>query len=409
MAFKKKVKPLGHGDGGIRARGGKYQIRWYEDGRRSLGGFGSEFEAREELERIHARLRLGHPGVTPPKATSIAPASSRTFSELVEDWTTYRVQHGKRMALEERSRWALHLAGPLSTQTVESVTPKWVRDLALELVSPTPGTKGPSGTRKEAISGPTAHRVLTLLSSFYSWAMDEGLAKENPARVALRHKDTKKLLASKHDNDEQPYLKSWDEVMRLYRAVSDADATVGMAYLISARVGLRPGEVVGLRWGDIDLDAPTIRVERQVRSGKEGPTKSGKARTIRVPAIAAELAAWKVSAKVQLLRDVEATDLVCPPPVRIKKDGKPGASWGKYLGPKSIGLALEAAFKKTKIPPATLYAYGRHTAASIMAVMGMSAFRLKEIMGHSDIKTTLRYISLRDQDLTPTELAAMGA
>jgi len=406
MAKKKTKKlELGWGEGSVRQRGDRWQVRWRENGeRKSTSGFESQAEAVEELERIRARLKLGQPGVAPRVAT-VKPSGPRPIEKLVDDWVEYRVKHGKRMALEEKSRWALHLAGPLSTQTLDSVTSKWVRELAAELVKPTPGQKAPDGTKKQPISGPTAHRVLTLVSSFYSWAVDEGLTQDNPARVALRHKDVKKLLASKHDGKAAPYLKSWADVMRLYRALQEIDATVAMAYLISARAGLRPGEVVALRWSDVDLEARQLRVQRQVRSGKEGPPKSGKGREVPIgETLAAELSAWRGGKAT-----AEATDdLVCPPPARVKKNGTLGARWGKFLGPKAIAEAMDTAFTKTGIKPATFYAYGRHTFASLAALGGIPPWRLQAIMGHSDIKTTLRYVSLRDQALTETELAALG-
>jgi hypothetical protein len=40
---------------------------------------------------------------------------------------------------------------------------------------------------------------------------------------------------------------------------------------------------------------------------------------------------------------------------------------------------------------------------------GRCAGRTEEILGHADIKTTLHYVSLRDQALTDQELAALGA
>ena len=38
----------------------------------------------------------------------------------------------------------------------------------------------------------------------------------------------------------------------------------------------------------------------------------------------------------------------------------------------------------------------------------ISAWRLQSIMGHADIKTTVRYVSMRDQALAPTEVRALG-
>lgn len=412
MAKQKKVKPADGtwGQGSVRQRGGKWQVRWREAGsslQKSQSGFSSRAEAVDELERIQHRLGLGQPGV-PKVVTSAKPSGPRPLPELVKEWVEYRIKHGRRMAVEEQSRWALHLARPLETQTLEGLTSKWVRDLAGELVKPTLGTKAPDGTKKLAISGPTAQRVLTLLSSFLSWGTDEGLVTENVARVALRHKDTKKLLASKHDGKSAPYLKSWADVDRLYGALRDIDPTVALYYYISARAGLRPGEVLALRWGDVDLAANTIEVERQVRGGKLGPTKSGKPRTVPIgTTLATELTTWRAKSHTGQNNNT-ADDLVCPPPVRTKKNGTPGKSWGKYLGPKSIAPAWAGALKATGIKRATVYAYGRHTFGSLSGLGGLSAWRLQQIMGHSDIKTTLRYVSLAGQALTAAELQALG-
>jgi integrase len=390
-------KKLAWGEGSIRQRGNRFQVRWREGGTmRSASGFASRFEAHEELERIHARLKLGQPGVEPKAPPKPA---SREFADLLDEWIDYRVKHDKRMALEERSRWALHLAVPLATQTVDTVTSKWVRNLAVQLVKPEVGDKAPNGKRKEPISGPTAQRVLTLLSSFYTWAVDEGIATDNPARAALRHKDVKKLLASKHDGKMQPYLKSWELVTALYNALAPP---YSIAYLIGARAGLRPGEVVALQWSDVDFAAGTLLVERQVRSGKLGPTKGGRARTVPLsPALAEVLKKWKPA-------KARSGDLVCPPAVRMRKNGKPGARYGMYLGPKRFTTALAAAFKVSGIAPGTLYQYGRHTFGSLTALGGVSTWRLKEWMGHQDISTTERYVSLVGQQLTPAELVALG-
>ena len=67
------------------------------------------------------------------------------------------------------------------------------------------------------------------------------------------------------------------------------------------------------------------------------------------------------------------------------------------------------AFEKTQISPSTLYNYGRHTFGSLSGLGGISTWRLQEILGHADIKTTLHYVSLRDQALTAQELTALGA
>jgi integrase len=186
--------------------------------------------------------------------------------------------------------------------------------------------------------------------------------------------------------------------MKLYKATA---APVSILYLISARAGLRPGEAVALQRGDVDFGAGTIRVERQARHGKQGPTKGDKARVVpMVPALAKELKSWFKRSTNAAANDVERAAiknrLICPP-VR-----------GRFIGPKAIDKALSAAFTKARLPPMTLYEAGRHTFGTLSGLGGISAWRLQAIMGHQDIKTTLHYVHAADQELNSKELAALG-
>lgn len=407
MAKQKKVKPGDGtwGQGSVRQRGSTWQVRWREgDERRSSSGHLSRAEAVEELEKIQARLSLGQPGVA-LKLASVKPSAPRSIPKLVEEWLEHRRAHGIRTVDEDSARWALHLAAPLATQTLETISAKWIRDLAQELVRPTTGSKAPDGTRKQPISGPTAHRVLTLLSGFLSWSADEGHVGQNAARTALRSKDVKRLLRSTYDKDDRPYLKTWGEVDALYAALVEQDPTVAIYFVLGARAGLRPGECLALTWGDVRLDARTIHVDKQVRSGQLGPTKSGKPRSVPIgETLAQVLGAWRVA------RGNPGDDaLVCPPPVRVRKSGKPGASWGTYLGPKSIEPAWSAALVATGFGEASVYDFGRRSYGSIMGLSSdWSVWRLQQAMGHANVETTARYVSLRDQALAPTELRALG-
>jgi integrase len=390
-----------YGNGTLVPRGAKWRIRWRENGvRQSLSGFQSEQEARDELTKIQARLQLGEPGVepsTPNPIVNVEAGHPRRFSQLLDEFIAYRVAHKRRMALEDRSRWERHLTRALATQTVRGLSTKWVRELARELVNPTPGTKAPDGSPKDPISGQTTQRVLALLSSFYSWAMREGLADTNPVRPALRDPDVKALLASAHDKETANYLKSWTEVDRLYKALGRT--SVGVCFYLQARAGLRPGEAMALRWGSMDLGAKVLTVRVSVRSGKEGPPKSGKPRKVPIaPKLGAELAKWKTACAPR----TTDTDLVCPPPARV-------GDTGKFLGKKTIGPALTEAFKATKIKPGKMYDVGRHTFGSLVGLSAnVSAPRLQAIMGHASITTTLRYVSLANQPFSTKELAALG-
>jgi len=176
---------------------------------------------------------------------------------------------------------------------------------------------------------------------------------------------------------DRPRLMSWDEVMKLAEALQ---GSVKTAYLLSARAGLRPGETVELRWGDVDLESRQITVSRHVPWGEEGPTIVAVARKVPiVEALARHLSSIRPTPRMD-------AGLVCPPPRRKKKNGMPGATIGARLGPNTIRAGLARAFKATGIAPGDFYDYGRHTFASLAALGGAPAWRLQEVLGHAGLE-----------------------
>ena len=80
-----------------------------------------------------------------------------------------------------------------------------------------------------------------------------------------------------------------EEVWSLVRAA--AFETDGAMFLTAAFAGLRRGELLGLRWRDIDFAISTIRVRASYADGKVTTPKSGKVRAVPMaPDVAAALA-----------------------------------------------------------------------------------------------------------------------
>jgi len=195
---------------------------------------------------------------------------------------------------------------------------------------------------------------------------------------------------AEHLNPDRPRLSSWDEVMKLADALH---GSVKTAYLLSARAGLRPGETVALKWGDVDLEARQITVPRRVPWSEVGPTIVVVAR--KVPIV--EPLARHLSA----IRPIPRMDnaLVCPPSRRKKKNAS-GPHTAMHLAPNTIHAELARAFKTTGIAPGDFYDYGRHTFASLAALGGAPAWRLQQVLGHAAIERTLQYVSLREPQPT---------
>ena len=63
-------------------------------------------------------------------------------------------------------------------------------------------------------------------------------------------------------------------------AANAANVQDGAIFTVAAFTGLRLGELLALRWGDIDWSLKVIRVRRSFTRGVEGPPKSGLIRSV---------------------------------------------------------------------------------------------------------------------------------
>jgi len=117
--------------------------------------------------------------------------------------------------------------------------------------------------------------------------------------------------------------------------------------------------------------------------------------------------AWLVVEALKAWRAQCPGSLVCPPPRRVRKDGRLASQMGTYLAGKSTGPAMAAAFKAAGLKPRTPNEAGRVTYATLVGGSGkVSAFTLQKWMGHADV-TTECYVK-QQPGLSAGELAALG-
>jgi integrase len=144
------------------------------------------------------------------------------------------------------------------------------------------------------------------------------------------------------------------------------------AVILSLDTGLRRGELFALRWSDIQLDgpAPMITIQR-------GNAKTNKARRVPLNAEALEtLKAWRPLAHPEY-------------PFTNKISGKPSV---EYDAPWRLLL------KRAEITNFRWHDM-RHDFASRLVMAGVDLNRVRELLGHGDLKMTLRYAHLAPKHL----------
>ena len=154
-----------------------------------------------------------------------------------------------------------------------------------------------------------------------------------------------------------------------------------------ALAGLRRGEILGLRWGDIDLAARTLRIGKtRVDVGgraldQDEPKTASAGRVLPIPdALLAELTGAKRRQAAEKLAIGEAyTDLgyvVC------NEAGEP-------YHPSTLSTLWQAAIRDLDVPQIRLHD-ARHTCATLMHLQGVPIAFVAAWLGHADVSFTLR-------------------
>jgi len=165
-----------------------------------------------------------------------------------------------------------------------------------------------------------------------------------------------------------------EEIHALVRnAASEQDAAI---YLTAAFTGLRRGELVALRWRNVDFPRRHIRVTASYTERALSTPKSGRARSVPIaPPVAEALA--RLNQGVEHATD---DDLVFP-----------GAA-GCYLDASALYRRYKASLKRAGLRSLRFHDL-RHTfGTQVIGNPDVSILQLKEWMGHADIATTMKYL-----------------
>ncbi len=214
----------------------------------------------------------------------------------------------------------------------------------------------------------TQHSYRRAMRTYFRWLQERDAVASDPT-AALR---------LERAPDKHPRFLEPADVDAICRAIAENEqrpkVTPGTSSwllpIVRANVylGLRAGEVVNLRWEDVDLERRTLTVKNR----EDFTTKAGKERTIPIAAPA-----------LDMLRSMERR-----------------AAWvfPNHGGTQLHRLYLSRRFKhfakRAKLPDAINFHATRHTAASWLAQQGASVEAIRRFMGHSSIQVTQKYMHL---------------
>lgn len=178
---------------------------------------------------------------------------------------------------------------------------------------------------------------------------------------------------------------TFQEFDALYPKVKDK--ITGKRVIVTRYTGLRPAEAAYLEWdNDVNFSARTIKVQSKHIPGGLWSVKDWEERTI-------PLSPEAYDALKELYEDRQT---------RLKRDQRRSEPWVFSTAElpvvdidKSLATAAKEAGIKKKVSPNML----RHTFATLQLAAGADIRSIQKLMGHADIRTTMKYLDAIDENL----------
>jgi integrase len=358
------AKKRGQNEGGIHHRvDGRWEARlnlgWH-DGKRVRKSY---FAAtREEVASLLAAAKTQHDRGLP------IPHSGITVAKYLSDWldtvkATVRARTYESYELHVRH----HITPEIGNVRLSALRPQHVRALLKRKLD-------------SGLSPQTLVHMRTILNTALRQAIGDRLLSWNPVSSVKRPKVRRRTHSGFTPEQARAFL------------VAAENTRLGAAFAIGLSLGLRRGEVLALRWCDIDLEAMTLRVEQTIQrvrakvAGTAGflvsePKTERSRRTLVLPGML-----------VPLLRRHRAR--------QAQERLAAGADWNDALGglvfttplgrpvdPHDVQAQFKATLAAAKLPDMRLHDL-RHAAASFLIAQGIPLRLVMEVLSHSTIALT---------------------
>jgi integrase len=344
---------------GVNPATGQYRRRWVAAGTR-----------RGDAEKLLAELvKRSHQGET------VVSEKLTLGAYLTTRWLPIQESRLRPSTYDSyRRNIDLHVIPALGSRQLDQLTADDIDVFYAALLKG--GRKNRPGEKGEAkgLAPKTVHNIHVMLNKAKSDAARKGTVVRNVVALA----DAPSLQARKRSE-----IKAWeiDQLVRFLDAI--ARHRMAPAFYFAAHTGMRRGEVLGLRWRDLDLDAGRVSVRQALVSVAYEATisdvKTGTSRrTIDID-----------EGIVQVLDDwfktrTEERDGTTPSPddlVFVKADGR-------SMHPDIFSQLFDRTVARLDVPTISLHDL-RHTHATLLLKAGVHVKVVSERLGHANIAFTM--------------------
>jgi integrase len=336
--------------------GAVLNLGWGEDGKRHRRWF----RGKTQKEVLDALDEAKHQA----KKGTLAPPGKPTVAKWMETWlrdvakpevrpSTYRMYEG--FARD-------HIVPVLGRRLLEELTVADVRGLL---------------NSRKGLSPRTVHHLRAVLRTALNVAVKDGLIASQ--RNVAAYAEPPKVLRTE--------MKAFTtEQAQAFLAAVQGDELEAI-YVLALTVGMRQGEILGLRWRNVDLAGGTLSVDKALqRVGKEyrlvEPKSSTSVRLVQLPAMTAE--ALKAHREKQAdsaqrpgtVRNLEWHDLVFR------------TATGRPLNGSWVHHRFQAATKAAGLPKLRFHDL-RHSCVSLLGEAQVDVAVVSKMVGHSSVTLTL--------------------
>lgn len=245
---------------------------------------------------------------------------------------------------------------------------------------------------KEGLSPATIKVRKNTLSKAFQTAIDWDLILKNPAERVKCPAIEKKEKDTWNPEEVKKFLTVCDELRWK------------VAFSLAIHTGMRRGEILALKWNNVNFEKQTVKIEESLAYTKEqglyfkAPKTTNSIREVVIPAslisLLKELQYEQKKMKIRMGNVFHSHNLVIS-----TIDGKP-------VHPRNFARSFEGLIKKAGINRISLHGL-RHTNATILMKQGVNPKIVSERLGHANVGITLDIYSHTDLEMQHETVAKL--
>jgi len=328
---------------------GKRKQKWFH-------GYRTKREAEKAMAKKIAEISSGN---------YVEPVSI-SFQNLLDDWLEHYVKHRTSPKTLETYKYLVsrHIVPQIGNLAIDKLTPYQLQKLYSYLLDH-------DANAGKKLSKTTVHHIHRICYGALKWAVQMRMIPHNVAESVTPPQRNKREI------------KTWTQ-KQVNRFLEEAKKEwLYPLFFVAIATGLRRGELLGLKWGDVNLDQGTLSIRRTVQRTDAGlvvreQTKTDYSRRIvSISPTTVDLLSKHRRKQAEQLKSLgKKSDFVFTNTV------------GNILEPRKVNQVFDRVIRRAGLPKIRFHDL-RHTHATLLLQQGIHPKIVSERLGHANISVTM--------------------